>query len=244
MKPFIFGLAVLAAGLSSSVASAYPYTDQRCCGRPSCPTFCEAGYNGFYIGGNLGVISYLALCNEDDNLGLKGKYYTDTGFTAGGQTGYDWNWGCPLLGVVADWDWSNIHQSHTALTGDLLKDKLDWYLTIRGRAGVTVCDCLFYLTAGAALGGFETTWRADGGSEIFHKNASQWGWTGGFGVEYLLGYNWSLGADLLFMYFGYDKKAFTRTDGGIDVLGTNHAVWVARMILNYHFGDLFDCCYR
>lgn len=235
MKKLFFVLGLLLTGLTN--ANAY-YCQTDCCGAP-CMSPCATIYNGLYVGGNLGVISLLAFHNEEDNVGLKAKYFTATGFTAGAQAGYDWNCGCGVLGLVIDWDWSNVEQTHTALSGDKLKDEVDWYLTLRGRAGVvSFYDCLFYLTAGGVLTRFDTKWRVDGTTDIFHEHESRWGWTGGVGAEYLLGCSWSLGADLLYMFFGHDRKSFTTSAGGTDKLGSSNSVWVARVRLNYHLRDL------
>lgn len=229
MKQLIFGLGIAAAGLTGAVVAANEY------GVPACDVCCEMHADGFYIGGNLGVITQIALLNEEASNYAIGINHVDTNFTLGGQLGYDWNCDRGLLGLVFDWDWSNIDHTYSALDGGTIKLELDWYLTIRGRAGVTICDWLFYLTAGAAAARFETTWDS-----IYHKNRTRWGWTGGFGVDYFLGCNWSLGADILYMRFSQDRKTFNPSVA----LETSGSLWVSRIILNYYFGDLVDhfCC--
>lgn len=239
MKKFILGLGIIVGGLTNSMA--YANDGWGNC----CPPCCEySGFDGFYFGGNLGVISQLAFRNEDQHGTPFGRTFIDTDFTIGAQLGYDWGCGSSLFGVVVDWDWSNLDQSHNLVTNDDdIKNELDWYLTIRGRAGLTICDCLIYLTAGAAVAHFDTKWNP--GSTSFHQEEARWGWTGGVGVEYLLGCKWSLGADLLVMHFDTNRKTFLNPSTSTTyALGSSDSVWVGRVILNYRFGDLFSCFCR
>lgn len=231
--PMIKKLIITIAGLASSVASAY-----------SEPSVCyESTYDGFYVGGNLGVITQYAFRDEESDLTtLSGKSYGETDCTAGVQLGYDFNCGGSLLGLIFDWNWSNVEQRHTSLQNDdNLKDELKWFLTIRGRAGFSVCDCLLYLTGGAALARFESNWDifVFGETRPLQNVTSRWGWTGGVGGEYLIGCHLSLGAELLFMQFNYDTKSFSIT-GPVTTadlkLGTSDSVWVGRVMLNYRFG--------
>lgn len=241
MKKLIFGFGILLTSLTCSSALASDYCYGNVCTTPQ-NTCC---FDGFYLGGNLGVITQLAYRNEDTVL-INDKTYFNVGFTLGGQVGYDRSCGCGLIGLVVDTGWSSIDQSYTVATlhrpNDQIKDKLDWYLTIRTRAGVTLCNCLLYATAGAAVAHFESQWNPDA-THHFQNDGSRWGWTGGIGVEYLLGYNWSIGADLLFMQFDSRRKSFPADDtfpsGAIYDL--NDSVWLARVLLNYRFGNLLRC---
>lgn len=231
MKKLIFGLGIVVAGLTCSVASAQYYGGD-CC-PPVCDPCCVSDFNGFYFGGNLGVISEVAHLNhiDESNTSLNDSRsisHVATDFTIGLQLGYDWQCGCSLFGLVADWNWVNVNHS---FFGRCRNDD-SWFLTIRGRAGVTVCDCLFYLTAGAATADLKARWNNDFFSSNSCRNA--WGWVGGVGVEYLLGCNWSVGADLLFMHF--DEKRHTRED---QRFGHSVSFYTARLLLNYRFGDLF-----
>ena len=199
MKKLIFGLGIMVAGLTCAVASANDYYyGGDCCPAP-CGDPCGTEFDGFYFGGNLGVLTNIAYRNDLDQFAGGSQVLVDTDFTIGLQLGYDWNCGCSLFGLVVDWNWANIDHSHHSFTDNRLRNELDWFLTIRGRAGITVCDCLFYLTAGAVVADFDARWRTTTSST--HHDDTRWGWTGGVGVEYLLGCNWSIGADLLFMHF-------------------------------------------
>lgn len=239
MKKLIFGLGILVTGLTSMIASANDY-----CASPCNACLYGTGFEGLYLGGNLGAITQFAFRNEEFDGAVEGKTHIYTDFTAGGQLGYDWNpcWG--LFGLVVDWNWSNLQKTFTTIRGDQLKEALDWYLTIRGRIGMTARNCLFYLSAGAVLSRFETLWDAVSTAGVpighFHKNESQWGWTGGFGFEYLVGCNLGLGLDILYMHFNSKEKKF---NGGTDALTTSNSVFVGRVLLNYHFGNIDLFCW-
>lgn len=241
MKKLIFGLGIMVAGLTCSVASAdYYYGGGDCC-PPTCDPCCGSDFNGFYFGGNLGVVTNVAYRNDLDGCTTGGtRTFAETDFTIGVQLGYDWNCGCSLYGLVVDWNWVNIDHDDHSFSDDRHRNDHDWFLTIRGRAGVTVCDCLVYLTAGAALAEFDTRWRNDTSS--FHHDDHRWGWVAGFGVEYLLGCNWSVGADVLFMHFDEDRHSHTDADCSFR-FGHSDSVYVARVLLNYRFGDLFCGCF-
>lgn len=239
MKKLFFGISILIANLTCSVAVAYNGFDQA---GYCLPPYSYQGFKGLYLGGNLGVITQFAFRNEDTHA-FVGKTFINADFTIGAQAGYDWNFGCKLFGLIADWDWSTIDQSHTNTNGDQIKDKLDWYLTLRGRTGVTVQDCLFYVTAGAAAAHFETYWNPNS-TNHFRKDALRWGWAGGGGIEYLLGFNWSMGAEILFMQFDLSRKSYTSSSGTTYNLGTNDSIWLGRVTLNYHFGAFSCFCRR
>lgn len=253
MKKLILGLGLAVAGLTCSVASAYDYYQGDCCPAPYNDCYndcCGSDFDGFYFGGNLGVVTNVAYRNDfnDFNESTTGGSRTcvDTDFTIGLQVGYDLNCGCSLFGLVVDWNWVNIDHSDHSFNDDRHRNGHDWFLTIRGRAGITVCDCLFYLTAGAVVADFDTRWRRGFDDASHHHDDTRWGWVGGFGVEYLLGCNWSVGADILFMHFDEEKHSFT-TDGTAPTsfrFGHSDSVYVARVLLNYRFGDLFGCFCR
>ena len=246
MKKLILGLGMIVGGLTCSVASAGDYYYQGdCCPAPyndCCNDCCGSDFDGFYIGGNLGVLTHIAHRNDYDGMTAGGsRSHVDTDFTIGLQLGYDWNCGCSLFGLVVDWNWANIDHSIHAFNDENHRNDLDWFLTIRGRAGITVCDCLFYLTAGAAVADFDTRWRT--ATLSHHHDDTRWGWVGGFGVEYLLGCNFSIGAELLFMHFDEERHSFS-TGGTTPTsfrFGDSDSVYAGRVMLNYRFGDLCGC---
>src|SRR5579859_5387563 len=80
------------------------------------------GWQGFYVGGFIGAAHLnttgtLSSAPYTEAEACSGGYYgfnigscstTATGFTAGGQIGYDWQSRYFVYGVVADWSWTNL----------------------------------------------------------------------------------------------------------------------------------------
>lgn len=239
MKKLIFGLGMIAVGFSSSVASAKDNFYQVKCCTPY-DTCSIATFSGLYFGGNLGAITINTYQNADNNLfyDLEEKNFNITDFTAGAQVGYDWNCTCGLIGLVVDWNWSNIHRIFNTVDNSQEKMRIlfDWYLTIRGRLGISLCNCLFYLTTGAALANIETTWTY--GTLVTKITKPQWGWIGGVGAEYPLGKRTTIGAEVMVMQFTDRAKLASNPSYKLE---RSDSVYVGRALLNYRFGNLLNC---
>lgn len=246
MKKLICGCAVAVCGFLVPQVIAY---DVCCPSQYPCNSYGDGGcFDGFYLGGNLGIISHTAHRNDQDGFFTDNSGWTtiDTNFAAGVQLGYDWLCCNKLLGLVADWNWTNnekrLHDNPNAGVNNYVNSEFDWFSTFRFRTGMTVCDALIYITGGAALGRFETTWNTNQtppGEFKFHD--TRWGWTGGMGAEFLAWCNWSLGAELLFLQFGNDRSSATAGPSRFR-FGHSDSAWIGRVTLNYRFGDLSCWC--
>ncbi len=138
------------------------------------PMMVDPGYNwsGFYVGGNIGYSWGRSRKTETlSDLATGTALFTNAsrngvnGVIGGGQVGYNWqasNW---LFGLEADVQGSGEKGSSTIVCvacGDgpsnitsTLTQKLDWFGTVRGRAGVLVTPAvLLYATGGLAYGGW------------------------------------------------------------------------------------------
>lgn len=241
MKNFLFGCALAASGLTMPLAFG-----QDCCYPPQCDPCCGGvSFDGFYVGGNIGVASNISHRNDLDGFLTDNSGWTviDTDFTAGVQVGYDWNCCNKLVGLVVDWNWVNtdrrVRDNPNADPDNFHRNEFNWFTTIRARAGLTVCDALVYVTAGAAVARFDIRWGD--GVDDFHNHHTRWGWTGGAGTEFMLWCNWSLGLEVLWTHFAHHEHSFT-TDAGTDfTFGHSDSLFVGRVLLNYRFGDL--CCW-
>ncbi len=192
------------------------------------------------------------------------------GAIAGGQIGYNWqssNW---VFGLEADAQWSDEKGSNryncantagggvclpgltflpagatgTALTVD---QSLEWFGTVRGRAGVLVTPkVLFYGTGGLAYGSIKTTGTLAGNTPAGVAVASvgsnsdvRVGWTVGAGVEGKLTSNWS--AKLEYLYMDLESfRAGTFTLAPASTIAANvdshFRDHILRVGLNYTFG--------
>lgn len=249
MRRLIFGLALAVCGFIMPQASAnFGLGGGNGCCPPECSPCCyESGFDGFYFGGNLGVVSHTAHRNDFDGFFTDNSGWTtiDTSFEAGLQLGYDWQCCNKLLGFVVDWNWADNDRRvrDNPNVGDLgsFRNRHRWFTTLRARAGVVVCDALVYVTGGAAVSRFNVNY-SDGIANDFRHNRSRWGWTGGVGTEFKVWCNWSLGAEVLFVHFKEHNRRFTNTGGTNFLFGASDSVWLGRVLLNYRFGDLFACC--
>jgi outer membrane immunogenic protein len=148
-------------------------------------------WTGFYIGANGGFggnnVNYSAtVAGFPANATLN-----SSGFLGGGQAGFNWQvsplW---VIGVETDFDGTDI-SSNASATGPFATatagTKVDWFGTVRGRAGFLVApNVLLYGTGGWAYG--HTTSSASavllGAGAGVSSSSTQNGWTAGGGLEY------------------------------------------------------------
>ena len=182
---------------------------------------------------------------EPDSAGLLG----------GAQIGYNYQMGGALIGLEADFAFSDIQDDETVVTNfvteatNVANVDLNWLATVRARAGLLATEqVLLFVTGGVAFGEVDAGWTltAPGSNDFFRGSASETnvGWTAGAGIEFtpaqFLGHqNVSFRADAL--YFDLGEVDFTTTgagntagrgtfDGEADVSG-----WVARFGVNVRF---------
>ncbi|HEX5210960.1 MAG TPA: outer membrane beta-barrel protein [Pseudolabrys sp.] len=120
-----------------------------------------------------------------------------SGWVGGAQAGYNWQQGTWVYGVETDISGSGLK---TSLDGGLTSlnpclgnfastsAKVDWYGTVRGRAGWTVDKFFFYGTGGLAYGHVDlnSTYNADGITLTADTSSVRAGWVAGAGIEYML----------------------------------------------------------
>jgi outer membrane immunogenic protein len=260
----------IAAMHSASAAdlAARPYT--------KAPVMVEVyNWTGFYIGGNAGYSwgrssTDASFFNATTNalVGVGSGAFDMNGWVAGGQIGYNWQnqrwvWGfegdiqatgqkgsaaffCP--GAIC-----SPAQTAVALAASpvnvTLDQKLEWFSTIRGRAGYTITPTVLgYVTGGLAIGEVKSDvvviGRTGGVGAPFVSSFStdrstRVGWTVGAGVEASLGGNWT--GKLEYLYLDLGRESFSavnlanatpvRADFSSEV--TDH---ILRAGVNYRFG--------
>jgi outer membrane immunogenic protein len=189
---------------------------------------------GFYIGANAGygtgswngTQSFApGACCAVGPLDTSTHSITGSGALAGGQIGYNWQFGRVVTGVEGDWDWSNVTGGSTLVpfpqaplaAGEpnwAFGNQLNWISTVRGRLGYDANGTLLYGTGGLAVGGFhETHSVVDPGNGACgavpagtscnpaSNNETKLGWTVGAGIEQSLGYGWSAKVEYLYTSF-------------------------------------------
>jgi opacity protein-like surface antigen len=216
-----------------------------------------ARFTGLYIGGNVGGVSYTALRHDADGFISDNGEYTATkiGVTAGGQIGYDWQFGNKVFGVVADANWADVSATSSqnitfappfGLTGDQsTSGKMNWFGTLRTRGGVAFNDVLVYGTGGLAVAGIDTTVSSTfvgfpAFSEQFSSSKTRWGWTGGMGAEFAFANNWSVTGEVLYMQFKEEHDTFRSrptNQNRFVSFDSNDSAWVGKVGVNYRFNS-------
>jgi outer membrane immunogenic protein len=203
-------------------------------------------WTGYYIGANVGygvgqgdgTISYGGAGGVTP--GLFSFNSQPAGVIAGGQAGYNWQFGSIVLGVETDIQGSAMRDNGSCFANCMpgsaasLDQKLDWFGTTRARVGWATGPVLTYVTGGVAYGQTDVTLSAVGaaGTGIAEVDSTRTGWTWGTGVEAALDANWTAKAEWLYVDLG--STSGTTTVGGFI---TKNQEQIFRGGVNYHFGD-------
>jgi outer membrane immunogenic protein len=191
------------------------------------------------------------------------------GVVGGGQVGYNWqaqNW---LVGIETDIQGSYAHATTNIATfaprflpfSGVSETQENWLGTVRGRLGVLVSpSILAYGTGGFAYGSIDRNWSGNRqGSNTGNLAAIQsWsgttksttltGWTAGGGLEWGLGYGFTLGAEYLYVRLTGGDTFLTNVQGAacappqapanrctFSVSGADVVDNIVRAKLNYKF---------
>jgi outer membrane immunogenic protein len=215
-------------------------------------------WTGFHLGANLGY-GWGSESHEifDGNVFETAVTNHPDGVIGGGQMGYNWQFAPwfggtgTVLGIEADIQWSG--QKSTSdevfldtrfapvnVTGSV-EDKLEWFGTVRGRAGIAFDRVLWYATGGWAFGERKLsgplTSSIVGGpifSTTFSDSNSVSGWTVGGGIEWAFADNWTAKLEYLYIDFGTPGNVFI--PGGSFTIASSHFTDnIARAGVNYRF---------
>ncbi|MBJ3786788.1 outer membrane protein [Devosia sediminis] len=179
-----------------------------------------AGVSGGYAWGTTVNTPVLAGGATDNNA---------SGWTLGGQAGYNMDMGGFVLGGEADLQWANIGYTHTLPGGEKFEAKTDFFGTLRARAGVPIGQVMPYATLGVAYGRGSAT--VDTGITST-KTANHFGWTAGVGLEAQATANLSFKAEYLYVDLGAQPYNGLPTVGNRDI---GQRFSVVRAGLNYKF---------
>jgi outer membrane immunogenic protein len=173
-----------------------------------------------------------------------------TGFTGGGQAGYNWqssNW---VFGIEADFNYARLSKSLNS--GVLIfpgssdfffvtSTTSNWMATIRPRLGYALDRGLIYVTGGLAVADIKFAQSVEflvGAIAAGSAHSTRAGWTVGGGVEYAFAPRWSAKAEYLHSDFGsvgFSPSVLTNTLIN-STSRTTFKTDVARVGINYHFG--------
>jgi outer membrane immunogenic protein len=195
----------------------------------------QTNWNGLYIGGVFGgaVASVRATGLPAGEIGNNGS-----GFSAGGQVGYNWmvtpKW---VVGVEGDISYLGIDRTsdnfaNSLSTGPIAALRIDtsWIATARGRVGYSTGPALLYATGGGAWVSSKNTFTGSTGA-IVSSDKTMSGYTVGGGIETVLWGNWSTKTEYLYVDVG---KGDTLTSGAFTVT-PDHKFHLFRSGLTYRF---------
>jgi outer membrane immunogenic protein len=256
MKRILIGIAAIASlttGAFAADLAPRPYT--------KAPAYVDPGYNwtGFYVGGNIGYSWGTSRDTSTLTNAAGTVLFTDTvstnlnGVVGGAQAGYNWqmqNW---VWGLEADIQGTGERGTHafTFTTPPIagiaiipgvtlpfaLNQKIDWFGTFRGRAGVLVSPkVLLYVTGGLAYGEVDSN-ETIAALPGFSSSSTNVGWTVGAGIEGVVGGNWTAKLEYLYVDLGrvsgsFAVPAFAFSSNYSSRVTDN----VLRVGLNYKFG--------
>jgi len=244
MKRFLFaGAAILMSYSMPAMAADMPVKAAPAPAPVATPT---VDWTGLYVGGHAGFMDITDHIVDVDQLNGGAHFEFNTGTAlAGGQAGYNFQWGYFVIGVEGDF--SSIHLNEkqfdpdfiggtfTTLTGNSVWD-------VTGRAGLAYNGLFVYFKGGQAwtnivasvnnqLGGFGQIGPASTG----HFN----GTILGGGVEWFIFPAWSVKAEFQNIDLGTQNAVLhTAANGNFRYSNSMGSVNIWTVGLNYHFGSL------
>ena len=199
----------------------------------------QYNWSGFYIGANGGYGTASSNWTDDPSLGSTdlGGHRTTGGF-AGGQIGFNWQYGMAVAGLEAELDWANLNGSHVDPLLHSLNTKVTTLGTITGRLGVAYWDrTLLYAKGGLGFAQFKyDDFVTAGGALNGNSSSSRWGWTLGAGIEYGFAQNWSAKLEYDYLGFNPHRINFAGGAGGAYVQDIRNDIQLVKAGINYRFG--------
>ena len=186
-----------------------------------------ASWAGCYLGASVGAVHHNQTGNFLNPDGPDPFDFGKTGGIYGGYLGCNWQNRSFVYGIEGDFN----GLSGTSGTAIPIQDtdygpfsaKMNWFGTIRGRAGLAVDNAMIYLTGGVAFANIKTSLIAvnsDQGS--FSSSDTRVGWTVGAGVEYMFTPNWIGRVEMLYAAFDNNGVNFPATFSGSPFGYTSH----------------------
>jgi len=169
------------------------------------------------------------------------------GYLVGGQIGYDVQFGHAVLGIEADYNWTNAEGgvSGPACGADNVFScvaQVDNIGFLTGRLGFADGRTLYYIKAGLAFGevGAKAQNNHGGQSELYSFNnllnptATQTGVAVGGGIEFAIDDRWSARGEWLYYDLGSKNFLLQEPNATADIETSGN---IARIGINYRFGN-------
>lgn len=191
----------------------------------------QFSWRGFYAGVNGGY----AWGSGDARLvtpGVTLDAIDPDGWFGGGQVGYNAQFGSFVLGVEGDIQGASIDGSSFDTVGGTdyrSSSSVNWFSTLRARAGFAADRVFIYATGGVAWADMDFS-ITEGGNR-FSGSDTLTGYTVGGGVEWALANNWTLKGE--YLYIDLEDAKFH--GGGGPTTSFDNSFHTIRAGLNYKF---------
>jgi outer membrane immunogenic protein len=210
---------------------------------PPPPVAPVTNWTGFYVGGMVGGASMNGSCTQSNTSPYAFPNSVDGGLVpcstpssnsglpsaesvvGGVRVGYDYQINRVVLGVVGDWDWTNLNSSFQSGNFSIARagTKIDWLASFRGRVGWAFDNVLFYGTGGIAWAHIRDNASFSGtccGNWSDQSTTTATGAVAGGGFEYRVTQNVSVVGELLW-YGSFKSSASVTCQGGTEGGPTN-----------------------
>jgi outer membrane immunogenic protein len=175
-----------------------------------------------------------------------------SGFTGGGQVGYNYQVQQLVFGLEADINFTDLRQSRTSPTigppicappGCSITQSYstDWLATFRARAGFAAGSWLLYATGGLAVADvrYNDIVNFPGSVNTGSSRETRAGWTAGVGAEWAFSPNWSIKAEYLYVDLGSTSYILINNSIPLATIPVDHnrlTENIGRVGINYKFG--------
>ncbi|MBM3607163.1 MAG: porin family protein [Alphaproteobacteria bacterium] len=223
------GKSVLAAAFGSLLAGGAVAADLPGRGAPASPgpVFSPVqayNWSGVYAGLNAGYGW------GSFQRGTKGLIGSTSGAALGATLGYNYQMGSFVIGAEGDLNKSWERGGRNFVGPAATKGSLDWFGTLRARAGFAADRALVYATGGYAFGKLNASVNDTGIPAAFSNSSIRHGYALGAGIEYAFTNNISAKAEYLYMNLG-GGSVF----GAPYVQTSGYSTSIIRAGVNYHF---------
>jgi outer membrane immunogenic protein len=171
------------------------------------------------------------------------------GVVAGGEAGYNYQFGQFVGGVEGDLSYTDMRDRATGVSTfgvvQSVKQNINWLGTVRARLGAVPIDrLLLFADGGAAFGGVSVSSNLNPGVNCAatscgsgSASGTKVGWTAGAGAEYALSDQFSLKAEYLFVDLGRKSVTYPVTLAvSQSTTSSQFQAHIIRFGLNYRFG--------
>ena len=206
-------------------------------------------WSGFYIGLNGG---YGQNATSQDITGYvdgtaiaTSSGYDTRGAFGGAQAGYNVQRDRFVFGIETDLQLAALQSTKDVPTNVVeltrhIEQNVDWFGTVRGKAGVTFGNALVYGTGGFAYAGINSTGVVSLLSAVpvahWSRNAVETGYVAGGGLEYLINPAWTVKAEYQYLDLGSASLSGTSILGPISTNELDNKFHTVRLGFNYRLG--------